>query len=393
METKLMNPDTPDDFKLVTEEPERDPVPPATGERPLYLDHASTTPVLPEVAKVVQHYMVEEFGNAGSRTHEYGARALKAVNHARKQVADVVDARPDDVIFTSGATEANNLAILGLTDFGRESGRKHIISTAIEHKAVLEPLEEMERRGFEVTLIKPNKGGWVEPADVLNAVRDDTLFISVMHVNNETGIIQPLEEIAEGLDGSEVYFHTDAAQGYGKDLPPLKNQRIDMISISGHKIGAPKGVGALILRRRNYKRAPLKPLMFGGGQERGLRPGTVPVQLVAGLGEAAGICVSVIRVNATSAASPGSALAGFLLLDLATADSEAVMLQLRHKYAMSNGAACSSSDYAGSHVLKAIGIRSGVRISGPQRALLEEAGSAAMRIDSPGQSDREPASR
>jgi cysteine desulfurase len=171
METKLMDPDTPDDFKLATEEPERDLVTPATGERPLYLDHASTTPVLPEVAKVVQHYMVEEFGNAGSRTHEYGARALKAVNHARQQVADVVDARPDDVIFTSGATEANNLAILGLTDFGRESGRTHIISTAIEHKAVLEPLEEMERRGFEVTLIKPNKGGWVEPEDVLNAVR------------------------------------------------------------------------------------------------------------------------------------------------------------------------------------------------------------------------------
>lgn len=369
-----MDPDTPDDFKLVTEEPERDPVPPATGERPLYLDHASTTPVLPEVAEVVQHYMVEEFGNAGSRTHEYGARALKAVNHAREQVAEVVDARPDDVIFTSGATEANNLATLGLTDFGRESGRKHIISTAIEHKAVLEPLEEMERRGFEVTLIKPNKGGWVEPADVLNAVRDDTLLISVMHVNNETGIIQPLEEIAEGLDGSEVYFHTDAAQGYGKDLPPLKNQRIDMISISGHKIGAPKGVGALILRRRNYKRAPLKPLMFGGGQERGLRPGTVPVQLVAGLGEAAALAVSrnvpwqsqcdhqcqelrdwLGDLPVTPVGDQARRLPSVISLSFGDRDSEATLLAWRADVAASNGAACTSSSYTVSHVLSAMG--------------------------------------
>lgn len=369
---------TPDE-PLIPEPADEASPPPA---RPLYLDHASTTPVLPEVAKVVQYYMVEEFGNAGSRTHEYGARALKAVNHARKQVADVVEARPDDVIFTSGATEANNLAILGLTDFGRECGRKHIISTAIEHKAVLEPLEEMQRRGFEVTLIEPNKGGWVQPEEVLAAVRDDTLLISVMHVNNETGIIQPLEEIAAGLEDSEVYFHTDAAQGYGKDLPPLKNQRIDMISISGHKIGAPKGVGALILRRRSYKRAPLKPLMFGGGQERGLRPGTVPVQLVAGLGEAAEHRMSPNLSGSYSPPNPpGESLPGFMLLNLQAADSEAIMLQLRQQYAISNGAACSSEKYSTSHVYRAMGLRDGIRITGPQIEKVEEAAKAARTLD------------
>ncbi len=342
--------------------------------RPLYLDHAATTPVLPEVAKIVQFYMVEEFGNAGSRTHEYGARALKAVNHARKQVADVVDARPDDVIFTSGATEANNLAILGLTDFGRESGRTHIISTAIEHKAVLEPLEEMQRRGFDVTLIRPNKGGWVEHEEVLAAVRENTLLVSVMHVNNETGIIQPLEEITAGLEGSEVYFHTDAAQGFGKDLPPLKNQRIDMISISGHKIGAPKGVGALILRRRSYKRAPLKPLMFGGGQERGIRPGTVPVPLVAGLGEAAEAAVTrneawklacdhqcqelrdrLVELSAIPIGDQNRRLPSVINISFGDRDSEATLLAWRGLLAASNGAACTSSSYTLSHVLAAMG--------------------------------------
>jgi cysteine desulfurase len=236
--------------------------------------------------------MVEEFGNAGSRTHEYGSRARKAVDTAREQVAAVVEAKPDEVIFTSGATESNNLAILGLAPFGEREGRRHILSTMIEHKAVLEPLAHLEKRGFEVELVRPTRGGWVEADDVLSRVRDDTLLVSVMHVNNETGVIQPIDEVAAGLEGRSAYFHVDAAQGYSKELQKLKHKRIDMISVSGHKIYAPKGVGALITRRRNRLRPPLEPLMFGGGQERGLRPGTVAVPLVVGLGVAAQVSTS-----------------------------------------------------------------------------------------------------
>jgi cysteine desulfurase len=231
------------------------------SERPIYLDHAATTPVDPRVAEVVMHYMVEEFGNAGSRTHEYGSRARKAVDTAREQVAAVVEAKPDEVIFTSGATESNNLAILGLAPFGEREGRRHILSTMIEHKAVLEPLAHLEKRGFEVELVRPTRGGWVEADDVLSRVRDDTLLVSVMHVNNETGVIQPIDEVAAGLEGRSAYFHVDAAQGYSKELQKLKHKRIDMISVSGHKIYAPKGVGALITRRRNRLRPPLEPLM------------------------------------------------------------------------------------------------------------------------------------
>ena len=354
--------------------------------RPVYLDCAATTPVDPEVAELVMHYMVEEFGNAGSRTHEYGAAAAKAVNHAREQVAGVVGARSDDVIFTSGATEANNLAILGLAEYGRAEGRMHIVSTQIEHKAVLEPLEEMERRGFEVTLLAPNSGGWVEHQRVLDAVREDTLLVSVMHVNNETGVIQPIAEIADGLC-DHVYMHTDAAQGFGKDLDPLQHERIDLLSVSGHKIHAPKGVGALISRRRNFKRAPLEPLMFGGGQERGLRPGTQPVALIAGLGLAAEIAVSqfeeahahCLRVkeaiwdclllgNAQLIGDRERLLASTLNVAIPDFDSEALMLLLKDVLLCSNGAACTSSSYVKSHVLQAMGcsdndIGSSIRLS------------------------------
>ena len=253
----------------------------------MYLDCNATTPVDPRVQAEVLTYLAEEFGNAGSRTHAYGQVAKDRVNRARQQVAAVVDARPEEVVFTSGATESDNLAILGLADHGTHAGRRHIISTQIEHKAVLEPLEEMARRGFEVTLLPPTAGGWIDPDAIRQALRPDTLLVSVMAVNNETGVIQPIPEIADALTGSEAYFHVDAAQAFGKQIEPLRHRRIDLMSISGHKIYAPKGIGALVTRRRGYQRPPLRPLLFGGGQERGLRPGTLPVALIAGLGTAA----------------------------------------------------------------------------------------------------------
>ena len=318
-------------------------------------------------------YLNEELGNSGSRTHEFGARANSAVERARKQVAEVVASAPAEVIFTSGATESDNLAVLGLRDFGVDSGRQHIVASAIEHKAVLEPLEVLKGFGFEISLITPKPNGRVDVADILAAIRDDTLLVSVMHANNETGVIQPISEISSGLTDSSVYFHTDAAQSFGKEIETLQDPRIDLISISSHKIFGPKGVGALIVRRRDGKRPPLMPLMFGGGQERGLRPGTMPVHLVVGLGAAAQIALRDGEARAARCrkfredliagleslkpqvhGDPEHTLPHVINVSFDDIDSEAVMLALKDEVAISNGSACTSASYSPSHVLKAM---------------------------------------
>jgi cysteine desulfurase len=253
----------------------------------IYLDCAATTPLDPRVRVEVSRWLGDDFGNAGSRTHARGLRAREAVERARDRVAAVVGASRGDVVFTSGATESNNLAILGLVAHGEATGRRHVVSTAIEHHAVLEPLAQLERRGFTVERLAPDAGGVVDADAVARALRPDTLLVSVMHVNNETGVVLPIEAIAERLAGTGVFLHVDAAQGFGKVLEPLRHARIDLMSVSGHKIHAPQGIGGLIARRRDGARPPLVPLMHGGGQERGLRPGTLPVHLIAGLGLAA----------------------------------------------------------------------------------------------------------
>lgn len=342
---------------------------------PVYLDCNATTPLDPRVKDAVLQYLTAEFGNAGSRTHELGTNAKQAVQKARDQVAQIVKAKCDEVIFTSGATESNNLSILGLTKHGEEQGCKHIISTMIEHKAVLEPLEELMRRGFEVTLLSPTSGGWVAPDAVHKALRQDTLLVSMQHVNNETGVIQPITEVAEILADHAAFLHVDAAQGFGKDIKALQNQRIDLISISGHKIFGPKGIGALIARRRGFSRPPLTPLLFGGGQERGLRPGTLPVPLIVGLGLASElafkeapqrskVCHSYQKkaLEALAPLEPSfhgdleRTLPHTLNLSFPGLDSEAVMLALKDVVAISNGSACTSHSYEPSHVLKAMGI-------------------------------------
>jgi cysteine desulfurase len=339
----------------------------------IYLDCNATTPLEPEVEKIMIHYLSAEFGNAGSRTHEFGLRAKQAVQKARTQIADVVGAEKDEVIFTSGATESNNLAILGLAAFGLESGKKHIISTQIEHKAVLEPLQILEERGFEITLVPPNKQGWVDPNNIKECLRDDTLLVSVMHVNNETGIIQPVVEIAELLKTRDTIFHVDAAQSFGKDIDTLMDKRIDLMSISAHKVYGPKGVGALVMRKRGYDRLPLQPLMFGGGQERKLRPGTLPVHLIAGLGLAAELAKNncktrrekceLFRKNALSKLGPlnpvingleSRVMPHVLNISFPGVDNEALMVALKDIIAISNGSACSSHSYTPSHVLKAM---------------------------------------
>ncbi|MDO5756887.1 MAG: aminotransferase class V-fold PLP-dependent enzyme [Rhodobacterales bacterium] len=342
---------------------------------PIYLDNNATTPLEPEVREVMLRYFDLEYGNAGSRTHEFGYRANKAVQLAREQIATLAGTDPSEVIFTSGATEANNLAILGLAEHGRRTGRQHLVTTAIEHKAVLEPMKVLESQGFELTLVGVGKSGRVLPEDVIAAVRDDTLLVSVMHANNETGILQPIDEIASGLKNHTAYFHVDAVQGFGKDLESPRHARIDMLSVSAHKLFGPKGVGALIARRRGYERPPLKPLMFGGGQERALRPGTLPVPLIAGFGAAAAIAMRdhLLRRNASFTerqlalkefeplkpiliGDQSHALGHVLTLGFTGVDSEALMLALRDDVAISNGSACTSARREASHVLTAMGL-------------------------------------
>ena len=329
--------------------------------------------------------MEAEFGNAGSRTHDFGRAARRAAERARDQVAAVVRAARGEVVFTSGATESNNLAILGLAEWGLRSGRRHLVSTRIEHHAVLEPLQELQRRGFELTLVEPTRGGWVEPGAVRAAVRDDTLLVSVMHVNNETGVVQPVEEIASALDDHGAFFHVDAAQGFGKILPPLRNPRIDLIGVSGHKVHAPKGVGALVARRRGAERPPLRPLMFGGGQELGLRPGTLPVHLVVAFGLAAELAAAeaarradacrrfrdrllsaLAPLNPVLAGDPERVVPHIVNLSFPGLDSDEVIDAIAGHVAVSSGAACTSQSYTCSHVLGAMGL-DGPQASGAVR--------------------------
>lgn len=343
--------------------------------RPLYLDCAATTATDPRVAELVLQLMTESYGNAGSRTHLYGADAKAEVAQARERVASAVEAQPDEVIFTSGATESDNLAILGLASHGRSTARRHIVSTAIEHKAVLECLAHLKEQDFDVTLISPDSAGYIEAEAVLEAVRPDTLLVSIMHANNETGAIQPVQAIADGLLSFEdVLFHVDAAQTFGRETRTLTHPRIDLISISGHKVFAPKGIGALIAKRRRGRLPPLTPLMFGGGQERGLRPGTLPVPLIAGLGLAIQLAENEREARRKAClAQRSSALRAFaalnalvhgddnrgvlpniLSLSIPGLDSEAVMVATKHLVAISNGSACTSARYEPSHVLSAM---------------------------------------
>lgn len=352
-----------------------------------YVDANATTPVEPEVLDLMIHYFRSEYGNAGSRTHRLGQTAARAVVRAREQVAKTAGCDPDDVCFTSGATEANNLAILGLEAAGRESGRRHVIVSQIEHKAVLEPFLRLESLGFEVDWIAPAHDGVVPAHSILAKLRPDTLLVSLMHANNETGMLQPIDAVADGLQEHEAYFHVDAAQSFGKVFGPLQHPRIDLIGVSAHKIYGPKGVGCLLARKRGYRRVPLRPLMVGGGQERGLRPGTLPVPLIAGFGLA---CELAMRHHATrrdthlqnrSTLLQALSSVGFILngsedgalphvanVRLDGVDSEALMVMLKDSLAFSNGAACTSNSYTKSHVLAAMGlddaqIASSIRLS------------------------------
>lgn len=354
--------------------------------QPLYLDYNATTPLDPRVFEAMIPWL-QRPANAGSRTHQYGQQAKEAVELAREQVAAVIGATPDEIVFTSGATESNNLVILGLAEWGKEIDRRHVLGTAIEHKAVLEPLERLRTWGFDVELLPVTPGGFVEPDEVKRRRRQDTLLVSIMHANNETGVLQPVEEVGRLLEGTATLFHIDAAQTYGKEVDLLDRIPCDFLSISGHKIYGPQGIGALKISKNKLDRRRLKALLVGGGQERGFRSGTVPVAAVVGLGKAAelarteyrerreqarrvkkefldGISEVEYRLNGEQDRSQSHVLN----ISFSGVDSEALMVELRDVVAISNGSACTSSQYGPSHVLKAMGldedlIDSAVRIS------------------------------
>ena len=343
----------------------------------VYLDFNSSAPI----DRRVLDYMIDIYkntvGNADSRTHDFGDNARKVVENARSQVARLLDINKDEVFFTSGATESNNIAIQGLKEYGLREGKKHIITTSIEHKAVLESVKAMEKDGFEVNFLDPDFSGRVSAKTVLDAVRDDTLLVSVMHVNNESGIIQPIQEIGNALEEKRVLFHIDATQSFGKLVDELQTVKYNMLSMSAHKIGGPQGVGALVLRKHRYKLPPVKPIMYGGQQEHGIRPGTIPVALVGGLGKACEIAQIEHKQNQDKCRKIKNVLVGELKdsglkyrfngdqnycipstmnLCIDGVSSEALMISSKQYCSVSNGSACNSNSYKPSYVLTAMGI-------------------------------------
>lgn len=273
------------------------------GTRPIYLDMQATTPVDPRVLDAMLPFMTGLYGNPHSRTHAYGWETDKAVEQARKHIADLIGADPKEIIFTSGATESNNMSIKGVARFFKKGGKKnHVITCQTEHKCVLDSCRHLQDEGFEVTYLPVQNSGLINLEELEKAIRPETCLVSIMTVNNEIGVVQPVNEIGKLCRSKKVFFHTDAAQAVGKIPIDVNEMNVDLMSISGHKIYGPKGVGACYVRRR--PRVRLDPIISGGGQERGLRSGTLSPPLAIGIGEAARICKEDMAVRTTTLLSP-----------------------------------------------------------------------------------------
>ncbi len=340
---------------------------------PVYLDYAATTPVDPRVATVMIECLqaADLCGNPSSTGHAFGRRARALVEAARKQVAGLVNARPENIVWTSGATESNNLALLGVARFYAGRGR-HIVSARTEHKAVLDPLKRLEREGFAVTYLKPDANGIVHPAQVIEALRPDTILVSLMHVNNETGVIQDVAAVGAACRERGVLYHVDGAQSAGKVAIDVEAQCIDLMSLTAHKIYGPKGVGALYLRRRPP--VGLQPLIEGGGQEGGLRSGTLATHQIVGMGQAFELAARegpgdsqrleglrerlwqglVVLGGVTLNGHPEQRIAGVLNVAFAGVEGESLQFALQG-LAVSAGAACSSDSDEASYVLRSLG--------------------------------------
>lgn len=342
----------------------------------VYLDYNASSPIDERVLnRMIDVYRLH-YGNADSRTHIFGTDAKEIVSDARRTIADILAVDSTDVFFTSGSTESNNMAILGLLDYALESGRSHFITTSIEHKSVLEAMKHLQEKGCVVDFVSPDSSGRVNAQQILDLVTDKTLLVSMMHVNSETGIIQPIEEVGAALASTKTYFHIDATQGFGKLNDSLRNTKYNMLSITAHKIGGPQGIGAFVLRRdKTYRRPPVKQLIYGGQQERGYRPGTTPVALVAGFAHAAELCdkeaqahmESCQRIKSDFLSSIGGlnytlngdqlyCLPSTVNISFHGVDAEGIFLAVKEDYAFSNGSACNSGSHAPSYVLTAMGL-------------------------------------
>jgi len=340
--------------------------------RPIYLDMQATTPIDPRVLDAMLPYLTDQYGNPHSRTHAYGWEAEQAVEDARKHLAGLIGADTKDVVFTSGATETNNMAIKGVARFHKEK-KRHVITTQTEHKCVLDSCRKLGEEGFEVTYLPVQKNGVISLQELEAAIRPDTSLVSIMAVNNETGVIQPLNEIGALLRKYRgVFFHTDAAQAVGKIPLDVNEMNIDLMSISGHKLYGPKGIGAAYVRRR--PRVRLEPILSGGGQERGLRSGTVPTALVVGLGEAARIAqkemardhahikqlsdrlINKINLEVEHVVRNGDVegYPGCVNLSFSYVEGESLLMALKD-IALSSGSACTSASLEPSYVLRALG--------------------------------------
>jgi cysteine desulfurase len=339
---------------------------------PVYLDYSATTPIDPRVVEAMLPYLTEKFGNPASRSHQYGWDAEAAVENARAEVAALVNADPKEIVWTSGATEANNLAIKGAANFYQNKG-KHLITVKTEHKAVLDTMRELERQGFEVTYLDVLANGLVDMAALEAALRPDTILVSIMAVNNEIGVIQPIAEIGELLRSKGILFHVDAAQATGKIDIDLAKLKVDLMSFSAHKTYGPKGIGALYVRRK--PRVRLEAQMHGGGHERGMRSGTLATFLIVGMGEAFRLArLEMKEENVRIRALRDRLLKGLsdlpeiyvngdlehrvphnLNISFAYVEGESLMMAVKD-IAVSSGSACTSASLEPSYVLRALGM-------------------------------------
>lgn len=342
-----------------------------------YLDYNASAPIDSKVLETMVAVYKGAIGNADSRTHNHGEAAREIVENARVQVADLFGVKSGEVFFTSGSTESNNIAIQGLADYAEKTGKKHIITSSIEHKAVLETARAMERRGFEVDVISPDLSGRVNAEQIVSLVREDTLLVSLMHVNNETGIIQPVAEVGAELVKRNALFHVDATQSCGKLVDEIRNLQYNMLSFSAHKLQGPQGIGGLILRKSGYKFPPVKNIMYGGQQEHGFRPGTIPVALTAGCGCACEIARQNYKMNLDKThalkcmvmrmleesgleyhfnGDQNHCINSTVNVCLPGVMSEALMIATKQYCSISNGSACTSKSYMPSYVLTAMGV-------------------------------------
>ena len=339
----------------------------------IYLDYASTTPVDPRVASKMMEFLTPEgeFGNPASRSHKFGWKADEAVEEARSHVANLVNCDPREIVWTSGATEADNLAIKGVARFYKNKGN-HIITSKIEHKAVLDPCRQLEREGFEVTYLDPDEGGIISPESVKDAIKDTTILVSIMHINNELGTVNNLEKIGSIVRDKGAFFHVDAAQSTGKITIDLSNIPVDLMSFSAHKTYGPKGIGALFVRRK--PRVRLEALIHGGGHERGMRSGTLATHQIVGMGEAFKIAKAEmpkdhIKVNKFHQdflekvkeidhvyvnGDLKNKVPNILNVSFNFVEGESLIMGLKD-IAVSSGSACTSASLEPSYVLRALG--------------------------------------